>query len=145
MDMDEASAIWRLWLARRRWEQARSAAEASGDQAGVQEATRALAALPAVDVLDALHANARLVSVLTAQRWIAMKAARDQSASLEQIGQALGVSRQSAWEFMRRKIAAHQQPGLQPMSMQEAHEVHATHEATTALPGRVEEGAGPPE
>jgi hypothetical protein len=144
MDMDEASAIWRLWLARRRWEQARSTAEASGDQAAIRDATQALAALPAVDVLDALRANAHLVSVLAAQRWIAMKAAREQGASLEQIGQALGISRQSAWEFLRRKIAAHQRPGLQPMVVQDAHEVYAAHETTIAHPGRATENEASP-
>ncbi|HZS90166.1 MAG TPA: hypothetical protein VFE42_22050 [Chloroflexota bacterium] len=134
--MDEASAIWRLWLARRRWEQAHGSAEASGDQAAIREATRALAALPAVDVLDALRANAHLVSVLTAQRRIAMKVAREQGASLEQIGQALGVSRQSAWEFLRRKIATHQRSGLQSMAMQDDSEGYEAHVATAAHPGR---------
>ncbi len=120
--MDEASAIWRLWLARRRWEQARAEAEADGDQARVQEATQALAALPAVGVLEALRANAELVSVLTAQRWIAMKAAQEQGASSEEIGKALGISRQAAWEFLQRKIAAHRRQV-------------PVHDATTGDPG----------
>jgi hypothetical protein len=112
MDMDEASAIWRLWLARRQWEQTRTEAEATGDTAGALAAEHALVALPAVGVLDALRVNAQLVSVLTAERWIAMKTAQEQGVSAEQIGKALEVTRQSAWEFMQRKIAAHQQQPL---------------------------------
>jgi hypothetical protein len=57
--------------------------------------------------MDALRANAELVSRLTVQRWIGMKVARERGASLERIGRELGVSRQSAWEFMQRRIAEH--------------------------------------
>jgi hypothetical protein len=45
----------------------------------------------AVDGLDALHANAELMSVLTAQRWIAMKVAQEQGPSAEQIGTTIGA------------------------------------------------------
>ena len=43
------------------------------------------------------------MSRLTAQRWIAMMDAQRQGESLEQIGNELGVTRQSAWEFMQRR------------------------------------------
>jgi hypothetical protein len=94
MEMRELLEIWELYLQRRRL-------EAEGDEAG-------LAALPEVTALDGLRANADLVSRLTVQRWIAMKDAQDQGASLEQIGGELGVTRQSAWEFMQRKIKENQ-------------------------------------
>jgi hypothetical protein len=91
MEMKELLEIWELYLERRRL-------EAAGNEA-------ALAALPDVTALDGLRANADLVSRLTVQRWIAMKDAQAQGASLEQIGSELGVTRQSAWEFMQRRIA----------------------------------------
>jgi hypothetical protein len=94
MEMKELLEVWELYLERRRLE-----AEADDP-----EAAAALAALPEVTALDGLRANADLVSRLTVQRWIAMKDAQDQGASLEQIGNELGVTRQSAWEFMQRKI-----------------------------------------
>ena len=86
----ELLEIWELYLERRRL-------EAAGDEA-------ALAALPEVTALDGLRANAELVGRLSVHRWIAMKDAQDQGASLEQIGNELGVTRQSAWEFMQRRI-----------------------------------------
>jgi hypothetical protein len=89
MEMKELLEIWELYLERRRL-------KSEGDEA-------ALAALPEVTALDGLRANADLVSRLTAQRWIAMKDAQGQGASLEQIGNELGVTRQSAWEFMQRR------------------------------------------
>jgi hypothetical protein len=94
MEMKELLEIWELYLERRRL-------EAAGDEA-------ALAALPEVTALDGLRANADLVSRLSVQRWIAMKDAQDQGASLEQIGNELGVTRQSAWEFMQRKVKENQ-------------------------------------
>jgi hypothetical protein len=89
MEMQELLEIWELYLRRRRL-------EAAGDEA-------ALAALPEVSALDGLRANADLVSRLSVQRWIAMKDAQEQGASLEQIGGELGVTRQAAWEFMQRR------------------------------------------
>ena len=91
MEMKELLEIWELYLERRRL-------EAEGDAA-------ALARLPEVTALDGLRANADLVSRLTVQRWIAMKDAQEQGASLEQIGNELGVTRQAAWEFMQRRMA----------------------------------------
>jgi hypothetical protein len=107
MDLDEQLAIWKLCLSRIRWERARMESDATGDNAGVEAAEQALAHLPEVGPLDGLRANAELVSRLSAQRFIAMRVAQQQGASSEQIGAALGVSRQSAWEFMKRKIAEH--------------------------------------
>jgi hypothetical protein len=105
MDMDELVAVWKTYLARRQWEGKREAAVANGDAVAVAEAERALAALPDVTALEALRANADLVNMLSVQRWIALTAAREQGATLEQIGQALRMSRQSAWETFQRKMA----------------------------------------
>jgi hypothetical protein len=111
MDLDRLFEEWKRYLSRRGWEQARAAAEAKGDTAGVAAADQALGDLHAISALDALRANAELVSMLSVQRWIAMKEAREQGATLEEIGKALGVSRQSAWEVFQRKIAERQGHG----------------------------------
>jgi hypothetical protein len=108
MEMTELLEVWELYLERRKLQTARDEADAAGDAAAVRKADDALAALPEVTALDGLRANADLVSRLTVQRWIAMKDAQDAGASLEQIGNELGVTRQSAWEFMQRKLAEQQ-------------------------------------
>ncbi len=109
VELEEHCAVWQLWLTRRRWEQCLRTAEADGDAVSRERAVGALQTLPEVTPVQALNANAQAIGILTAQRWIVMKAAREQGISLEQIGRALGVSRQSAWEFMQRKIGEHQQ------------------------------------
>jgi Homeodomain-like domain len=112
-DATDLAGLLATWTAARSsqvWHRARARAESDGDASAVRAADRALAELPDVTPLDALRANAELVSRLTTDRWMAMQAAREQGASWEQIGQALGVSRQSAWEFLQRKTAEHQQP-----------------------------------
>ena len=106
-DLPGLLAVWVDSSSRQAWQLAKARAEAAGDVTAVRAAERALARLPEVTPLDALRANAELVSRLTAERWVAMQAARGQGASWEQIGQALGVSRQSAWEFVQRKAAEH--------------------------------------
>lgn len=58
------------------------------------------------ELLEALRANADLVAALTQERWLVMQRARQAGASWEQIGDVLGVSRQSAWEFLKRKLEA---------------------------------------
>ncbi|GAB2958083.1 hypothetical protein ACFMQL_38640 [Nonomuraea fastidiosa] len=63
-----------------------------------------LAELPEIGPLEALQANAGLMGMLTAQRWIAMRSAQAEGAGPEQIGRGLGISKQSAWEFMKRRI-----------------------------------------
>lgn len=67
-------------------------------------AARLLAQLPEVTALDALRANARAVALLTARRWYVMKTAREGGATWSQIGEALGMTKQAAHDFYRRKI-----------------------------------------
>lgn len=66
-------------------------------------------ALPA-DPLAALRELTRWGAELEAVRRAKVEAARDAGASWEQVGEALGVSRQSAWEYysstVRSKLAA---------------------------------------
>ncbi len=110
------AALLQTWVSaetRQAGQRSRDRAAAEGDAAADRAADRALAELPEITPLDALRANARLVARLTADRWVTMLTAREQGARWEQIGQALGVSRQSAWEFLQRKAAEQQrqQPG----------------------------------
>lgn len=66
-------------------------------------------ALPA-DPLAALRELTRGEAELEAVRRAKVEAARDAGASWEQVGEALGVSRQSAWEYyssaVRSKLAS---------------------------------------
>ncbi|MGA7096374.1 MAG: S1 RNA-binding domain-containing protein [Acidimicrobiia bacterium] len=105
MEAEETQlAVWRLFLERTRW---RSALDQSTDVDSRKQAEEMLATLPDVSALDALRANAELISRLSAQRWIAMQVARDEGANMEELGRQLGVSRQAAWEFLKRKIDEH--------------------------------------
>ncbi len=108
MDIDETQlAIWRLFLERTRYQRTLEEAGPDTHSETMREAEEALAVLPEISPLDALRANADLISRLSAQRWIAMKLAREEGANMEEIGSELRVSRQAAWEFLKRKIEEH--------------------------------------
>jgi hypothetical protein len=105
MDNEEIQlAIWRLFLQRTRIEAERRDAHERDDKAGMAAADAQLASLPAVKVTEALKANAELIARLSSQRWIGMKVARDQGITMEEVGEQLGVSKQAAWEFLKRKL-----------------------------------------
>jgi S1 RNA binding domain len=136
VETDETQlAIWRLFLERIRWQAKLDEARESDDGAATREAEDALSALPEVSALDALRANADLIRRLSMQRWIGMKVARDEGANMEEIGAELRVSRQAAWEFLKRKIEEHggdvtkevaidQDDGERWMALQEKIEKH---------------------
>jgi hypothetical protein len=108
MDQTETQlAIWRLFLERCRARARLEEAAAKGDGAALAAAEIELASIPEISALDALKANAELIARLAAQRWIGMKVARDEGANLEEIGAQLGVSRQAAWEFLKKRIEEH--------------------------------------
>ena len=119
MDMDQLVATWKLYLTRRQRRQDLADAQTVGDEARAAAALRALEALPEVSALDALQANAHLVSMLSVQRWIALQDAREHGATLEQIGKVLGISRQSAWETFQRRMAEHQRGMARPRDQKE--------------------------
>jgi hypothetical protein len=54
--------------------------------------------------IEALTANAKLVELLTGRRWILMEEARERGESWSTIGAALGMSKQGALDWYRRKI-----------------------------------------
>ena len=58
------------------------------------------------DPLDALRELARRESELGVMRRAAIEAARDAGATWEQVGAALGMSRQAAWEYYSRSVRA---------------------------------------
>lgn len=59
-----------------------------------------------VEPLDALREVSRSEIELDELRWAQIAAARDTGASWAAIGEALGVSRQSAWEYFTRRASA---------------------------------------
>jgi hypothetical protein len=65
---------------------------------------KALAELPGVTGLEALRASRRVVELLTAARWHMMRQAREEGSSWSQVGMALGMSKQAAYDFYRRKL-----------------------------------------
>jgi hypothetical protein len=76
------------------------------DRDGTQEmAERALADLPEVSALDALSANQQLVDLLVGRRWYVMQAAREAGATWDEIGEALSMSKQGAYDWYSRKVA----------------------------------------
>ncbi|MEV6562964.1 hypothetical protein AB0M22_45105 [Nocardia sp. NPDC051756] len=63
-----------------------------------------LAGLADVTAVQALEANRRLVGLLTGRRWHVMRAAREAGESWAAIGTALGMSKQGALDWYKRKI-----------------------------------------
>jgi hypothetical protein len=70
----------------------------------VAVAEGALAELPEVSAVQALEADRKLVELLIGRRWMAMQDAREADATWADIGEALGMSRQAAWDWYQRKI-----------------------------------------
>lgn len=80
-------------------------ARAAGDSKKAATAEGALARLPAdVDVLDSMRAGAEIVSRLTGWRWIHIEQAREEGRSWTEIGEALNMSKQAAWELYKTSI-----------------------------------------
>uniref|UniRef100_UPI003F4968A2 hypothetical protein n=1 Tax=Amycolatopsis sp. CA-151526 TaxID=3239921 RepID=UPI003F4968A2 len=98
-----------LYAARQTYD-ARCIAQSMLEQAGDDAARRALwesdlAELAEVSPLQALRAGQRFTDLVTGRRWITMMEAREAGASWSEIGGALGMSRQGAQDWYRRKIA----------------------------------------
>jgi hypothetical protein len=65
---------------------------------------KALDDLPGVTGLEALRASRRVVELLTNARWHMMRQAREEGSSWAEVGSALGMSKQAAYDFYRRKL-----------------------------------------
>lgn len=97
-------ARYQVLTDRRLWGDLVRTAEQRGDVEGREVAERALAGLPDVGVFDSIRAGVELVQLLTGWRWIAIQQAREEGHSWSEIGDALGKSKQAAWELYRTAI-----------------------------------------
>ncbi|MFF0547267.1 hypothetical protein ACFYTF_30990 [Nocardia thailandica] len=80
--------------------------DANPDKADLAAHIRAeLAKLAEVTDLQALSANRRLTDLLTGRRWLVMQEARENGVSWAAIGDALGITKQGAIDWYKRKIA----------------------------------------
>ena len=77
---------------------------ATGSDQAREAAVHFLSEVSEVAALEALRANAKAVELLTARRWYVMKSAREGGATWAQIGEALGITKQAAHDFYRRKL-----------------------------------------
>lgn len=105
VDLEALLRVWEIGTERRTWVSIAEKWRAEGNAERLQTAEGELAKLPPVSGLETLAANGRLVELLTAWRWVAMRDAREQGATWQEIADVLGISRQSAHEFYARKIA----------------------------------------
>jgi hypothetical protein len=90
----------------RLWRRVLAEAEASGDEPKASVARRALADLPAAGPLDTLAAMTEQAQRATRGQWLDMRDAREAGATWEQIGGAMGTSKQAASQLYRRAIEA---------------------------------------
>jgi hypothetical protein len=100
--MDELLQVLRISDQRELYQHGIEQGRASGQP--VELLVDALAKLPGVAGLDALRVSRRVVELLTGARWHMMRQAREEGASWSDIGQALGMTRQAAHDFYRRRI-----------------------------------------
>jgi hypothetical protein len=98
-DERELHGFWNTYHERRVW---RRVIDNGGDR---ELAERALGDLADVSALDALEANRRLVDFLEGRRWYVIQDAREAGASWVEIGAALGMTKQGAQDWYRRRIA----------------------------------------
>ncbi|MEL7978361.1 hypothetical protein AAG589_21020 [Isoptericola sp. F-RaC21] len=97
-DVPEYLATWGAYAKRTTWD----GILAKDPENAV--ARQALDELPDVGPLDALAANAAAVNLLVGRRWYVIRAAREAGETWEAIGTALGISKQGAQDYYRRKI-----------------------------------------
>lgn len=98
LDVAELMNVWEAYGTLSTWT---DAAERGADP---DIAAGALAEVPEVTALDALEANRRLVDLVTGRRWYVMREAREAGASWSEIGEALGMTKQGAQDWYRRKL-----------------------------------------
>ena|ERR1700761_1507397 len=92
-------ARWDAWGERSTW------LKILADQPDAKDmAERKLAELESATGLDALAANVALVQRMKGWQWLAIKSAREDGATWEEIGNVLGTSKQGAQLAYRRSI-----------------------------------------
>lgn len=97
-------ARWSAWGDRELWR--KTLARPDTTDGNRVHAEQKLAELESATGLDALAANAELVKLLKGWQWLAIKSAREDGATWEQIGQVLGTSKQGALNAYTRAIEA---------------------------------------
>ncbi|SDQ03651.1 hypothetical protein [Arthrobacter crystallopoietes] len=97
-DLPDYIKTWEAYGSRHMWKQV---LERGGHAAAAQTA---LDELPDIDALEALAANAAAVNLLVRRRWYVMQEAREDGATWEAIGKALGITKQGAQDYYRRQI-----------------------------------------
>ena len=95
-------ARWDAWGDRGLWRKVLADPDAKPEAKTL--AARKLAELESASGLDALAANAELVKLLKGWQWLAIKSAREDGATWEQIGEVLGISKQGALNAYTRAI-----------------------------------------
>ena len=105
--------LWNAAADRQMWTKVLTESSGAGNEQAAEAARTALAELGDISALDSLRANLKIVTLLTGWRWIVMQQAREEGATWDQIGDALGMTRQAAWEWFRRHIEEqeHYPPG----------------------------------
>ena len=96
--------VWDQATGRDSWRSIERRAIEQGNADGAAVARRALADHQGVSALDGLRANERMVSLLTGWRYQAMRQAREEGHSWSEIGGALKMSKQAAWESYQLSI-----------------------------------------
>lgn len=96
--------VWDQATGRDSWRAIERRAMEQGNADGAAVARRALAEHQGVSALDGLRANERIVSLLTGWRHQAMRQAREEGHSWSEIGGALNMSKQAAWESYQLSI-----------------------------------------
>jgi hypothetical protein len=99
-DVHELLKVWEDFNNGETWREA----SATGSDAARAAAAQFLAEVREVAALEALRANARAVELLTSKRWYVIRSAREAGATWVQIGDALGITKQAAHDFYRRKL-----------------------------------------
>jgi len=94
---------WDAWGERQMW---RKVLARSEKPEHIAIAERRLAEVDSATALDALAANVELVKLMTGWRWLAIKSAREDGATWEQIGEVLGTTKQDAQLTYERAIEA---------------------------------------
>ncbi|MDQ1645388.1 MAG: hypothetical protein QOJ50_1572 [Cryptosporangiaceae bacterium] len=103
-NLHDALAAWDAWGSRDLWQRVKAEAEAAGNAEQAALAQRAFDKPPPVSALVALQANAVVIELLAGWQWQAVQAAREDGASWDEIGAALGITRQSAWTKFKTAI-----------------------------------------
>ncbi|MGW6278390.1 hypothetical protein [Kribbella sp. NPDC055071] len=103
--LEELLAVLRVSDRRESYERGIEQEQAAGHPVAVL--VKSLADLPGVTGLEALQASRRVVELLTGARWHMMRQAREEGSSWSQVGSALGMSKQAAYDFYRRKLDQH--------------------------------------